>query len=468
MMKDKCVESRIQKDLRKFNRPLEDDEPAVKPVKDSHKIGAFRKFINNIIDGFRSAKNFIREHITNLFAPDVNPVRHIYSQDPKNLPSNNGIFELYVQPLNKSDPDLSIGSSPSLQPTPTQYFETPEAPIKPPLEKSVEHSIGENSFQQFFKLFKEKNGAIEFTPGYVSFTPECLAYARQLAESAVGKNVSKMSNAEEINAAKALIEGDHSHRIAQEQTAAGEVLKQEKIKKQELEKTKLPGQSDFEDFFTMYLKHKNADTKLVIYEGSKFMTDECINYAKSILGPPEPTNSESSEKVLAERFLSTWRANPAASLAQANSSEKFQMPPALPPPVARVRTGTAQVPTSLPSWETAALGLQSLSDAEIEMLASITSTSLEKLNQVLKGLRLVSIASTKKNATIVEGGTGQRAGFRSRWPDSSPTAIDDLQEAQYWLKKTKVLILKNCLRLILSSRLFCNLASVSVKSLKSS
>lgn len=322
-----------------------------------------------------------------------------------------------VVPAN-TKPQVQDSTSPSL----AQVSDTVE-------EKPTDVSAGEKTFQQYFTLFQEKEGNLSISSGYFALTPECIDYANKLTETAIGKTVDKMPNAAKIKAAKALLEGERTIRQEQKQQAAIEAKHQAKLAKQELEKTMLPGQSDFEKFFAMYEKHENENTNLVIYEDSKFLAEDCLIYA-NIISREQP----SSDQAKAAEYLSKWNAAGADALKGAKASQTFQAPQPPVHPPARVRPGTTEVLAPLPAWEAVALDLQSLSDEEREKLASITRTSSDKLNQVLKGLRLVSIASTKKDATIVEGGTSQRAGFRSRWPDGSPTVIDDLQQAQIWLK----------------------------------
>lgn len=296
--------------------------------------------------------------------------------------------------------------------------------------KPSEASVGEKSFQHYFSLFQEKDGDLPFSPGYFAFTPECLAYAHTLAKSAIGKTVDKMPNAAEIKAAKALLDGEKTIRQEQEQQEALEARKLEKLVIQEIEKTKLPGQSDFEEFCTMYGKHKSENSPFIIFENSKFLTEACIAYANTI-SADQPLSGQAQ----AADYLIMWNRDPARSLENARNSTTFNQP--LPPTPPKPRNRSTETSQPLHAWESAVLDLRSLSDAELGKLASISGISSEVLKQIFKGLRIASVASAKKDGTLTEARTEQRVGFGLRVPDGSQTAIDDLQQAQYWLKKIR-------------------------------
>ncbi len=426
---------------------LDLDPDPLEVLHDSHKAAPgdfFEQIFSNVVNAVRRAV----ESVLSVFSssdPDVDPIIHIHISKPRNLRRN----ENELPPEWKKDNDFvrakyydslfkpesaKVGTADTHTKQDSQMPEpstsTPEKVADVEGAKQIEVPIGEKTFQQYVTLFQEKEGNILFSPGYFAFNPECLTYAHDLAKTAIGKTIDKMPNAVEIKAAKALLDGDHANRLAQEQAAAWEARGQEKIKKQELEKTKLPGQLDFEEFFAMYEKNKSHNSRFIIFENSKFLTKACMDYANNI-----SADQPLSRQAMAANYLDMWNRDPAKALENAKASPIFQMPPPPARLAARVQIGTVEVPAPLPARKSVAFDLQLLSNAERDKLVSISKMSLDTLNQAFKGLRAASVASIKKDDTSAKAGPGQRAGFRLGGADGAPTEIDDLQQAQYWLKK---------------------------------
>ena len=463
----KIQKNRIQQDFDNLSSDLDKEDSSVESTKGTQEIGPFRKFINSIVDKFRAIKEFIHDRINSLFPPEAKPLLNVKE------PTNKGIFERNVQPLKKSAFSLDDGATPPLQPIlplqPEQYFDTREAEtpvvlsfenpgilstanwsenaaikdssqirenIAPPVvitrgdTQVAERSIGEVTFQQFFKLYEDAEASIQFSPGYFAFTLECLTYAHELANTAIGKMVDKMPNTTEIKASKALLEAERTIRHAQEQQAALETKRQEKLAEQEMEKTKLPGQTDFEEFFAMYERHKRDNTHLLIVENSKFLAEECMNYARGI-----SKDLTFADQAKAAEFLSMWRASPAEALVQAKGSQDFQMPLPPAPPVVRRRL-IEEAPPIL-KWESTVLDLQLLSNVVRSQLANIFSMRSEELEQALKGLRLAADYAVKP-LIVAQISAQNYPAQLDMPPDSRQTDIDALQQAKRLLAKVRM------------------------------
>ena len=167
----------------------------------------------------------------------------------------------------------------------SKILPAPEAPVAaeevaapPPVDKpspSPEEIAGEKTFAQFVKL-QSQDDALPDSLGYFAFTPDCLAYAKNLTRTAIGRNVAALPNAVEIMAAKKLLSAYDQCKQREEIQEAKKIKAQEALARQEAESSKQPGQSSFEDFFQQYQAHEENNTPLKIYAGSKFFESDCL------------------------------------------------------------------------------------------------------------------------------------------------------------------------------------------------
>jgi hypothetical protein len=384
--------------------PLVDDIDVLHSTTEAATGNLIEQLLSRVMNAARQAV----ETILSKFAssdPDADPIINISKprylrRNEDNLTkemkkANDAARENNYAKLFKGEPVQVVPANSKSQ-LPDTTSSSPEQVSETVEVKPVEVSVGEKTFQQFFTLFQDKEGDLPFSPGYFAFTPECLSFANDLAKTAIGKSVDKMPNKAEIKAAKALLEGERTIRHAQEQEAAHAVREQEKLAKLEAQKTKLPGQSDFEEFFAMYHQHVLDNTPLVIVERSKFLSDACMSYAASFL-----SNPEFPEQDRAALYLSMWRANPVAAMDQARSAAGFQMPP--PPGIARRRQVGAEVPVTPPAWEPAANALSAIPDADRIRLATVFQLKLAELDQAFDGLRIAAtLPSTRVKANDID------------------------------------------------------------------
>lgn len=409
-------------------------------------------FLEQIFSSVANAARRAVESVLSVFFTsdtDVDPIIHISKprklrRNENDLPrewqkDNEVVRNKYYDSLFKSEPVKDSPSDTRTQPAsqlpdPASSPSTQVADVEK--AKPVEVSVGEKTFHQYFTLFQEKEGDMPFSPGYFAFTPECLDYAKKIAKLAIGKDVSAVENSEIIRAALGLVKGESEIRLAQDQLAAQEVRKQEKLAKIEEQKTKQPGQSAFEEFFAMYQNHVRENSPVIIVEGSKFLSDECLAYADTIETDPQFIEGAKKATVAtAAAYLFMWKANPTKALEKARAATDFQMPP--PPKSLLSRLTGVDVPVPPMTWETAVSGLSVLSDSDRDKLVAIFQMNSLRLEQAFKGLQLAPEAALKKVKPGEVAGAGRFARFSSMPPDSRPTVIDDLQRAQYLLIKIK-------------------------------
>lgn len=409
-------------------------------------------FLEQIFSSVSNAARRAVESVLSVFFTsdtDVDPIIHISKprklrRNENDLPrewqkDNEVVRNKYYDSLFKSEPVKDSPSDTRTQPAsqlpdPASSPSTQVADVEK--AKPVEVSVGEKTFHQYFTLFQEKEGDMPFSPGYFAFTPECLDYAKKIAKLAIGKDVSAVENSEIIRAALALVKGESEIRLAQDQLAAQEVRKQEKLAKIEEQKTKQPGQSAFEEFFAMYQNHVRENTPLILFEGSKFLSDDCVAYADTI--EPDPQFIEGAKKATAASaaaYLFMWKANPTKALEKARAATDFQMPPPPKPQLSRL-TGV-DVPVPAMTWESAVSNLQRLSDVNRSQLASILFMRLDELEQAFKGLRLAA-EYTLKPLIVASASEQTRPAQLGLPPDGRQTDIDLLEQAKNLLAKARL------------------------------
>lgn len=403
--------------------------------KDSSKLEQF-------VERIRAAVRYAIESVRHVFSrhDDADPVINISSprkgqRTDKNMPkelvkANEEARAAYYASIFRDgvgengrprvpDPAPTAPSTPST-PTTSSAASIPSNPTAPSVSM-VEispgmASPGEKTFGQFLTLYQE-NQDLSFSPGYFAFTPDCLKHAEKVASGAVGQQLDKQVNAFEIKGALALLEGERKIRQDQERQAVRAAREQEKMTLLEAQKQQAPGQAEFEEFLSTYQKHVSANTPLIVYEGSKYLSEDCMAYAANF------RTESASEQGMAAHYLSMWRANPVAALAQAKGAQAFVLPP---PPASRPRRPVGAEPVM--RWEAAVLTVKDIDDSERDKLARILNFRWDDLNQACKGLASIgsmgkqSVQTVSPEKTLLVGS--------AMVPDATPNVIDDLQQAK--------------------------------------
>lgn len=313
-----------------------------------------------------------------------------------------------AEPMEKKEGDVELDGGPSNK-------------TEVPPESSPK--TGSENFTAFLSLYQQEPERKDL-PDFV-FHPECIAHAKDIARSALGKNPETMPNANAIRAAKLIIEADSKRRSDQEANAAREIREQQQLKEAEELSAKVPGQADFEAFLGMYRHHVQQNTYFIIHEGSKFLTQNCLSYADQLL------TAESGEQAKAALYLSMWRANPAGAMERASRASAFELPP--PPAPASRRLKHASVVK--PAWESVLSDLKNLEETDRVRLAGILQISSGDLNQWINALVTTTAHLSKPLASGPSSGNHRRA---SPPPVATGMSeIDELQQAQYLVDKLR-------------------------------
>nr|NDG07358.1 hypothetical protein [Oxalobacteraceae bacterium] len=101
--------------------------------------------------------------------------------------------------------------------------------------------------------------------------------------------------AKEIRSARS----DYNKEIKEEEQK--KVVEAERARQAEEAARKQPDQADFEEFVATFNRHRDENTPFMIYEGSKYLREACIQY-----GLANSENSSADQKS-ALQYLTRWK-----------------------------------------------------------------------------------------------------------------------------------------------------------------
>lgn len=249
------------------------------------------------------------------------------------------------------------------------------------LDYALDEDCAQHTDEVFQLLFK-----LQSTPGYQLSTDQKLIY----------------DAAKEIRSARS----DYNKKTKEEEQK--KIVEAERARQAEEAARKQPGQADFEEFVATFNRHRDENTPFMIYEGSKYLQDACLEYGWANL------KNFSADQQSALRYLTCWREDPRRSkqlLEQARhfisldeverqaSTPTVAMTEHLPLDSSKAtdldESPAPPPPRPVPRWISMLLTMKPWDSQQIERIAGVLTLQEDQVRKAMDGLRTIAkLAST--------------------------------------------------------------------------
>ncbi|CAM8625088.1 hypothetical protein MCEMAEM21_01295 [Oxalobacteraceae bacterium] len=188
---------------------------------------------------------------------------------------------------------------------------------------------------------------------------------------------------------------------AEEQKKAQEA---ERVRQAEEAARKQPGQADFEEFVAAFDRHRADNTPFIIYDGSKYLQEVCIQYGRA--------NSESlsADHKSALQYLKRWNQDPQKSKQRLEKATQFISLDEVEPQASKITEATIealQIDSSSPTdldvsrppppppppaarWISMLSTMKPWDSQQISRIAGVLSMQQDQVRKAMDGLRAIA------------------------------------------------------------------------------
>lgn len=408
--------------------PIPDRVKADEPPKPKTFFQRVKRFFQPVLDAFSNAFSSARDAILSVFFKrniSADPLKNIHekpSASPTQMTESEPSTDWLEQPKTiytfsgnspaVAEPASTLESQPASMPAPLQ--EPPALGILGAILVNVPDPVqdvkidppGAKKFDCYVDTLKKGENVDTFVAD-----PECVEFARKICEEArtFVHSGAKLDESKQslVTAAKELVNAHADQKIRDREREERAVRDAEKLRKAELLASTAPGQLDFEEFVNYYLKHQNENTPFEIHEGSKYLSTDCLNYAKSIEG------HMAGDQKAAWEYLQRWHREPEQARKIIKSSNSFVRLDAAEPDVAAelALDPSRQAPPSpppLPVWKVKLRSIPEFSDSQCSRIGAVFAMTGGEIEKAFAGLRIVMTdASPDTGKTFAGAGSSQ-------------------------------------------------------------
>jgi hypothetical protein len=340
-------------------------------------------------------------------APDL-------SGDTQPLSSPTIYFALPENTKNEEIPEERTGL---LGAIPVAELSTSEASeAAKPLPEAV--SPGQQKFETYLAARSKQADLQEYIAD-----EECLRYAELVFKPLFvlqSKPDGSLSDEQKViyEAAKELrsANSDYKNRIKEERQKKQKEV--EHVRQAELAASKQPGQADFEDFVAAFERHRADNLPFMIYDGSKYLHQACLNYAQR--------NSEnlSADQRQALEYLLCWHKNPQGSKQRLEGAPEFvNLRQEVLEPMAvsaesrqtdlsasiEMIASTPPPPRPAPRWTFMLTDMKALEPQQVKRIAGVLDMQEDQIRKAMKGLRAIAEITSASGALDVRKSGGAHA-----------------------------------------------------------
>ena len=248
----------------------------------------------------------------------------------------------------------------------------------------LDYALDEDCAQHADKLFQSLF-SLQSTPGYQLSTDQKAIY----------------DAAKEIRSARS----DYNKEIKEEEQK--KVVEAERARQAEEAARKQPDQADFEEFVATFNRHRDENTPFMIYEGSKYLREACIQY-----GLANSENSSADQKS-ALQYLTRWSKDPKGSTQRLEQATQFISLDEVEPQASKLNEALMEPPridsSSPPDldasrpppprpaarWISILASMKAWEPQQIKRIAGVLTLQEDQVCKAMEGLRtLARLAST--------------------------------------------------------------------------
>jgi hypothetical protein len=197
-----------------------------------------------------------------------------------------------------------------------------------------------------------------------------------------------------------------------------QIKEEEQKKAQEAERArqaeeaarKQPGQADFEEFVAVFYRHRDNNTPFMIYDGSKYLHEACIQYGRA--------NSEnlSTDQKSAFQYLTRWNQDPQGSMQRLEQATQFISLDEVEPPASKITEATIEAlqidsssltdldasrpppPPPAARWISMLSTMKAWDSQQISRIAGVLSMQEDQVRKAMDGLRAIAKLASASGA----------------------------------------------------------------------
>ena len=259
----------------------------------------------------------------------------------------------------------------------------------------LDYALDEDCAQHADKLFQSLF-SLQSTPGYQLSTDQKAIY----------------DAAKEIRSARS----DYNKNIKEEEQK--KVVEAERARQAEEAARKQPGQADFEEFVAAFDRHRADNTPFMIYDGSKYLHEACLQYGKA--------NSEnfSADQKSAFRYLTRWHQDPQGSKQRMEQARQFVSLDEVEPHTStlsdvwiespqidsssRTDLDASRPPPPRPAarWISILVAMKAWEPQQIKRIAGVLTMQEDQVRKAMDGLRTIAKLASANGAPAARNAGG--------------------------------------------------------------
>ncbi len=301
-------------------------------------------------------------------------------------------------------PKGMLGAIPEKPPTFTEGAETADVVKSAPAPAPAPASPGQEKFDAYVASRGKPVDILEY-----ALDEGCLQHAIKLsrllsaAENTGSYQLNDVERAIHI-AAKEIwsANADYKNKIKKEEQKNAQEA--ERARQAEEAARKQPGQADFEEFVAAFDRHRADNTPFIIYDGSKYLQEVCIQYGRA--------NSESlsADHKSALQYLKRWNQDPQKSKQRLEKATQFISLDEVEPQASKITEATIealQIDSSSPTdldvsrppppppppaarWISMLSTMKPWDSQQISRIAGVLSMQQDQVRKAMDGLRAIA------------------------------------------------------------------------------
>ena len=331
--------------------------------------------------------------------------------------------------------------------TPIIYFPVPEntknedvpeerrgllgtIPIKPPIstedtEKTkvaksapAPASPGQEKFEAYVASRGQPGDVLQY-----ALDDDCLQHADQVFQplfTLQSKPGNQLSEKQKViyEAAKDLKSANAHHKKQIKEEEQKKAQEAERARQAEEAARKQPGQADFEEFVAAFDRHRADNTPLMIYDGSKYLHEACIQYGLA--------NSEnlSADQKAALHYLMRWNQDPQKSKQRLEQATQFISLDEVEPQASKLSKALIEPPqidSSSPTdldasrpppprpaarWISILANMKAWDPQQIKRIAGVLTMQEDQVRKAMDGLRTIAKLASAGGAPAARNAGG--------------------------------------------------------------
>lgn len=331
--------------------------------------------------------------------------------------------------------------------TPIIYFPVPEStkngdvpeerrgllgaiPVKPPIstedtEKTevvksapAPASPGQEKFEAYVASRGQPGDVLQY-----ALDDDCLQHADQVFQplfTLQSKPGNQLSEKQKViyEAAKDLKSANAYHKKQIKEEDQKKAQEAERTRQAEEAARKQPGQADFEEFVAAFDRHRTDNTPLMIYDGSKYLHEACIQYGLA--------NSEnlSDDQKSALHYLMRWNQDPQKSKQRLEQATQFISLDEVEPQASKLSKALIEPPqidSSSPTdldasrpppprpaarWISILANMKAWDPQQIKRIAGVLTMQEDQVRKAMDGLRTIAKLASAGGAPAARNAGG--------------------------------------------------------------